>query len=159
MRRKIIFILFVCYLPVITQANYLSKGVKRQKEGINRECYIDGTLGYVLQPTERFFKASTSVNNILFHQFGFYSSFESNADNFFNISGITITVISWAYLFGGVDLFTRNGILNRDDLDARKEVGIGFTPGKWAVVRVGYSTSVGPSLAAGARINLNRLFK
>lgn len=159
MRRKIILILLVCYLPCVTQAKYLSTVERKHKKGISNEYYVDGTLGYVLQPSDRFFKASISVNNVLFHHLGFYSSVESNPDDFFNICGITTTINSWAYLYGGVDLFAKNGLLNREDLDIRKEIGVGFTPGKWAVIRVGYSSSVGPSLTAGARLKLKHLFK
>jgi len=153
MKNRIVFIFLLFYLTGNAQTEYLPfAGVKTEKGKI-AESYADITFGCVLQ-TPQVLKASISLNNILFHRLGFYSSVETDFSNFSNIYGVTATITSWAYIWGGADLFTKNGLLNKNRLDARKEVGVGLTPYKWIVVRMGYSSSVGPTLTGGVKIPL-----
>ena len=162
MRNKIVFILLLFNLTGAAQNDYLPFSAAylhkhKQYKNRNTEYYTDITLGYVFKPSHQAFKANISLNNLLIHRFGIYNSIEIRPDNFFYISGITATVRSWVYLFGGADLFTKNGLLYKEVPDVRKEVGVGFIPGKWIVIRMGYSTQFGPSLAAGAKIPVGKL--
>lgn len=159
MRSKIIFILLLFYLPGLAQTDYLPFARTKSKKKVDIESYSDITLGMVLKSAESF-KANISVNNIVLHRLGLYSSIEANPNDYTNIYGITATINSWAYLFGGIDLFTKHGVLtrNRDLHEGRKEAGVGLTPYKWIVIRVGYSVAVGPTLSAGVKIPLEQLF-
>ena len=157
MKSRILILFLFFYLSGNAQTEYLPfAGVKTQK-GKSAESYADITLGCVLQ-TPQVLKANVSLNNILFHRFGFYSSVETDFSNFSNIYGMTATITSWAYIWGGLDFITKNGILYKNIPDVRKEVGIGFIPYKWIVIRVGYSSSVGPTLTGGVKIPLEQMF-
>ncbi len=157
MKNRILFIFLLFYLSGNAQTEYLPFTEGRTKKSKDIESYVDITLGCVLQ-TPQVLKTNISLNNILFHRFGFYSSIESNFTHLSNIYGITAAINSWAYIFGGVDIFTKSGILYKKISDVRKEAGVGFIPYKWIVIRVGYSSSVGPTLTGGVKIPLEQMF-
>eukprot|EP00764_Aduncisulcus_paluster_P008524 gnl/Carplike_NY0171/2776_a3728_513.p1 GENE.gnl/Carplike_NY0171/2776_a3728_513~~gnl/Carplike_NY0171/2776_a3728_513.p1 ORF type:complete len:156 (+),score=2.45 gnl/Carplike_NY0171/2776_a3728_513:42-509(+) len=154
MRKKIVFILLLFYLPGTAQSDYLPFSREKSRKAGTYTEYADFTLGYVTKSPYQAFKANISVNNILFRRFGFYSSFEAGADTFYSIYGMTTTIIPRIYFFAGVDCFGKNGLLNGEKRDPRKEVGLGLVPYKWFVIRMSYSDSVGPSVSAGVKVSL-----
>lgn len=158
MKSRIVFLFLLFYLSGQAQTDeYLPFAGGKTQKNKNTESYADISFGCVLQ-TPEVLKASISLNNILFHRLGGYGSIETDFNNFSNIYGMTATITSWAYIWGGLDFFTKNGILYKNIPDVRKEVGIGFIPYKWIVVRVGYSSSVGPTLTGGVKIPLEQMF-
>jgi hypothetical protein len=117
---------------------------------------LDLTLGYIPKPSAQGLKTSFALNNILFHRLGLYTSFEYAFDSgaFFNTVGGTFTVNKIIYFYGAADLFTKNGLLAVQSFGFRKELGIGITPYKGAVVQIGGSSSVGLTFSVGYRIPL-----
>ncbi len=150
-RNIIVFIFLLLCLAGNAQNKNLPFSIKENK---TMEQYLEISLGTVLDSPGDAFKANVSVNNILFHRFGAYGSIETSSGSLYNIYGITASLNSWAYLFGGIDGFTKHGIINNNIADTRKEAGIGFIFGKLIVTRFGYSSSVGPTLSAGIKLNL-----
>jgi len=119
--------------------------------------YIDITAGYVPKAEYKSLKASVSVNNLLLKRVGFYTSVEkaTASDYFTHIIGVTGTLFKSVYLFGGMDFFTKYGLITNGGFDGtRKELGLGFSPYKFTVVRLGWSSSVGPTFAVGVKFNL-----
>ena len=122
---------------------------------------VDLALGYLPSPEANALKTSFSYSNIAFKRFGAYMSLEKGLDSdyFSNTMGITASIVPKLYLWGGMDLFTQNGVINRGSA-ARKEVGFGYAPIDKVLVRAGYSFTLGPTITAGIRIpvNLDREF-
>ena len=100
-------------------------------------------------------KFEASLNNIVYERWGFYTSMETCfSGRVFNICGATVSANEWFYFFGGVDVFTKNGLIQSGFRGIRKEMGIGITPYKWAVARFGWSFSIGPTATIGVRFNI-----
>jgi hypothetical protein len=120
---------------------------------------LELTAGYLPKTGNEAFKTSIGVNNLLFRRLGVYTSLEfgSGENNLTNIVGGSVTVLPLLYVWGGMDFFTENGVFRKEWKGTRKELGIGITPYKWSVFRIGWSSSVGLSLAAGVRIPLEAL--
>lgn len=99
-------------------------------------------------------KSSVAFNNLFYQRYGLYTSVEVSTSNgyFSNIYGVTGTFHKYLYAFGGVDLFTKHGLLTKGGI--RKEIGIGFIPFNFGVFKVGWSFDVGITLEAGIRIAL-----
>jgi len=112
---------------------------------------IEITAGYLPKAGNEGLKTNMAVNNLLFHRIGFYSSLEYSVEgkDFSNTFGGTITIIKYVYVWGGMDVFTKNGLFQSGFNGIRKEAGVGITPYKFLVMRIGWSSSVGPSVAAG----------
>ena len=119
-----------------------------------RDANVDVTVGYIPKSSIQGLKSNLSLNNILFHRLGVYTSFEYSlkSDDFNNIVGGTFTANEYIYFFGGIDFFTKNGFIQTKSTGVRKELGIGITPYKKLVVQVGGSLSVGLSISAGYKI-------
>ena len=126
------------------------------KNGQNNQLYrnLEISAGYVPGSSDDRLKANLGINNLLVHRIGAYTSFEYGLQNnqFINITGGTISVQRFVYVWGGMDLFSKNGLMQSGFKGSRKEAGIGITPYKFMVARAGWSTSVGFSLAVGIRI-------
>ena len=127
---------------------------KNDKPDLYRNCEI--TVGYLPKTGGERLKTSISLNNVLFQRIGAYSSFEYafKDDKFFNITGGTVSLHRIVYLWGGMDLFSKNGLIRSGYESTRKEVGVGITPYKFLVARIGWSGSIGFSLAIGIRFQL-----
>ena len=117
---------------------------------------IELTAGYLFKSGNEGLKAGLGVNNLVFHRIGFYTSLEYALDgkNFSNTVGGTVSIFKYAYVWGGMDFFTKKGLFQSGFEGIRKEAGVGITPYKFLVFRVGWSSSVGPSVAAGVRIQI-----
>ncbi len=115
----------------------------------------DITIGYAPRLPFNALKTSFSVNNIFFKRAGLYATLEKGLDtNYFaGALGVTTYVHKYVYLWGGVGIFPYNDSKNGSFWSRfRKEFGVGFTPYKITVVRLGWSLTVGPSIAAGIKI-------
>jgi len=133
--------------------------------------YVDVTVGYAPKSPYNALKGSISINNLILKRFGFYTSIEKGLNKdvlvfhdydghtyFTHILGMTASLNKNIYFFGGLDLFTKSGVIYTKDKQRgfRKELGIGITPYKWTVVRLGWSGSVGPTFTIGAKIPLRK---
>ena len=143
---------------VLAQNENLPFSQQNQKKKVSdwRSLNLDLTVGYIPKEANRGVKTSAILNNILFHRLGVYTSLEYglNSNELMNTVGGTITVHKYIYLWGGVDLFTDNGLISKKSLEIRKEIGIGITPYKRWVLQVGGSLGVGLTISAGYRIPL-----
>lgn len=123
----------------------------------DNRVYIDASFGFATRYS--IIKQNCSVNNLLLYKrLGFYFSVEEGVNGynlFSNIWGATYTINDYAYLFGGVGVFTNSGVFNSKFMHVRKEIGIGITPYKWIVGRVGWSIAIGPTFSVGIRVPLN----
>ena len=156
MRNILILILLGSFfsVDVWSQSNNLPFTQQNKKDKTTElNPNLDITLGYVPKSEINAIKTSFSANNIIFNRFGVYTSIEKGLDSdyFSHTLGITGSILPKVYLWGGLDLFTKRGFFN-NGTGARKELGIGFFPCKRAVIQLGYSSSIGPTFAAGFRI-------
>ena len=118
----------------------------------------DITLGYAPRLPFNALKTNFSINNILWKRMGFYASLEKGLDtNYFaGTLGITSSIHKHIYLWGGIGVFPYNDSKNSSFRDRfRKEFGLGITPYKCTVIRLGWSFTVGPTAAVGFRIPIN----
>lgn len=147
---KRIFLLLV-FLFIASQS-YPQNSRFFDTEGTN-SLLITG--GYVPKSPYNALKFSVAYKNLLFERFGFYTSLELGLDSDYlaNTYGITGSLNDDLFLWGGIDLFTDNGLFS-DDSGTRKEFGVGYIPFTNAVVMAGYSLSVGFTIQAGLRIPL-----
>ena len=153
----LLILLFISNTSLLAQ-EYLpySAGQIEKSNNTALSRNLELTAGYVPNSGSERLKASLEVNNLLLHRVGAYTSFEYDLDakSFINITGGSITLHRFIYVWGGMDLFSKNGLIQSGFSGPRKEIGIGITPYKFVVARVGWSNSVGLSLAAGVRIPL-----
>ena len=114
------------------------------------------TLGYVPNSKYNAVKGNIAWNNFLFNRFGAYTSFEKGLDSgyFSNLYGVTFSLHEKVYLFGGADLFTKNGVFSDSEIKTRKEIGIGIIPYKRLAVNMGWSSGVGITFGVGLKIPL-----
>jgi hypothetical protein len=131
----------------------------RLSDGEDTPLSLIVTAGYIPKPSVKALKSSIAFNNLLLKRIGVYTSLEKGLDSgfFTNIYGITGTVHRNVYLWGGVEIFTKQGLLNSESegfKKARKEFGIGILPVRNLVVKGGWSKSVGITFEAGVRIPL-----
>ena len=142
---------------VNAQDSYLPYSAgKTDKSGSILTRNMEATIGYLPQKEQEGIKASIGVNNVIFKRIGFYTSFEiqPGSDEFTNIVGGQRSIHQLFYVWGGMDLFMNNGLIQFGFKGSGKEAGVGITPYKFLVFRFGYSSSVGPSLAAGVRFTI-----
>ena len=116
---------------------------------------LDITFGYVPKSIINALKASFSTNNIVLNRFGVYASIEKglSSDHFANTFGLTASANEYIYFWGGLDFSAMmNLISNKKETVSRRELGIGITPYKLTVIRLGWSLGVGPTISAGIKI-------
>lgn len=116
---------------------------------------FDFTLGYVPKLSINALKYSMSANNIILKRVGAYVSLEKglNSDYFSSTLGATVTIHKYVYLWAGIGSFAKSELFDHIVWNSvRKEMGIGFTPYKWVVVRIGWSKEVGSTATAGIKI-------
>lgn len=145
--------IFLLIIALFVFSNAFSQTDESKEEAKILNPNLDITVGYVPDANYKAFKTSASVNNILLQRVGFYTSIEigKSGDYFINIVGTNISVTPKVYTFFGIDLIGKNGLIKTTS-GLRKELGIGYLPYKWVVVRAGWSLAVGPTLAAGVKI-------
>ena len=155
-------------LFIIALGLFLSVNVSGQTKVVsksNRSAFVtkaselnpnlDITIGYIPKSTSNALKASFSANNILLERVGAYASLEIGLDSdyFASILGVTATINKYVYLWSGIGLFPKHEKFNDMTWNSfRKEAGIGFTPYKMTVIRIGYSVGIGPTISAGIKI-------
>ena len=123
---------------------------------------MDISIGYVPRSPFHALKLSYSINNMAFKRWGAYASLEKGTDSDYlaGTLGLTTYVHKYAYLWYGVGIFSTYKSDNKNLWSTyRKEFGIGIVPVKFAVVRLGWSFTVGPTVAAGIRIPSKISFK
>jgi len=141
--------------------------ISRITQLTNPQKYIDITVGAAPKSPYEAVKFSASINNLILNRIGFYTSFEKGFNeneltfhyyddhkHFSNILGVTATLNQYVYFWGGIDVFTKSGVIacHGERRGFRKELGVGITPYKWTVARLGWSKSVGPTFTIGAKI-------
>ncbi len=146
--KKVFIILFVLFFSVNLFA-------QNQGRGETENMSLIVSTGYLPKSPYNALSPSIAVNNLLFERIGFYGSLEfgMDSDYFAMIMGITGTVHENIYLFGGMDLFTSYGFVNKQ-FNNRKQLGVGVIPHPNIAVEVGYSFAVGFKFGAGLRIPL-----
>jgi hypothetical protein len=131
---------------------------KSKKIFSNEFRNIELTFGYVPSSDNNALKGNIAINNLVLKRLGAYTSVEYglNTRQYYNTIGPTLRINNYAYLWGGMDLFSSKGLIQGNSGGFRKEFGIGFTPYKIpyriTVVRVGWSTSIGITFSAGLYI-------
>lgn len=149
---SIIFISFISY----SQTNYLPyTNISKSSDSNTLYRNIELSVGYIPKSDQNALKGNISINNLLLKRLGIYSSIEKkfNTNNLTNTIGATASLHHFVYLWGGIDFFTKNGVIQTGSFaGSRKEIGIGLLPYKKSVLRFGWSSSVGISISAGLNI-------
>ncbi|MFA6798595.1 MAG: hypothetical protein WCR39_04805 [Bacteroidales bacterium] len=116
---------------------------------------LDVSAGWVFKSSNQALRGTISYNNFLFNRLGVFTSVEVGFGSSLSthIVGITGSITDFLYLFAGADVFTNSGLIKKG-IGARKVIGFGVYPWKWAVMKVGFSLSVGPYAEIGVRIPL-----
>lgn len=148
--------LLVVLVAGLAFSNMVSAQTEESEKPALVKC-IDLGVGYVPKNDIEALRASVALNNIAFKRFGVYTAFENGTggDYFTNIIGVTGSVTHFMYLYAGVDVFTKYGLIEKGG-GCRKDFGVGINPFSWALVKVGYSNSVGPLAEIGVRIPLGK---
>ena len=128
--------------------------VKQKKE--IRPC-IDVAVGYLPKSDYKDLRISVAYNNWLLKRLGVFTALEYSPPdgNYTHILGLTGSLTHYLYLFGGIDIFTPRGIIQKG-LDCRKSVGVGIYPWKWTVVKLGYSFNAGFTGEVGVKVPLGK---
>ena len=166
---------FDCIAPSLTlfsSSSFLEKDDEHLSDvKVKMGSYVDVTVGYAPKSPYNALKGSISINNLILKRFGFYTSLEKGLNKdalvfhdydghtyFTHILGLTASLNKNIYFFGGIDLFTKSGVIyTKDKLRGfRKELGIGIAPYRGTIIRLGWSGSVGPTFAIGAKFPLHK---
>jgi hypothetical protein len=116
---------------------------------------MDIGIGYIFDHKYEKFTLSSSFNNFIAQRYGMFLVVELNPPAPAIVIGPTITIYDFAYIWGGIDVFTTRGYFQRGGFKhARKDLGIGFFPWKWAVVKLAHSFNAGSRIEVGIRIPL-----
>lgn len=153
---------FIFSLSLPAQTGVLPDSLEMKK---NPSLCGDIGIGYVPKTIEGAgmfdaWRMSLAVNNFFLERFGAWTAFEKNFDSgyFRHIIGLTASVNHWMYVYAGMDFFTKEGFFANEGLEkTRKDVGIGFYPFDWLVVKTGWSHTAGFTAEAGIRIPLGPL--
>jgi hypothetical protein len=118
---------------------------------------MDIGVGYIFDHKYEKYTVSTSFNNFIAPRYGMFVMVELTSPAPAIVLGPTITIYDFAYIYGGIDLFTSRGYFQRGGFThARKDLGIGLFPWKWAVVKLSHSFNAGSRIEVGIRIPLER---
>lgn len=153
-----IFSFFIALFLLISFQSFAQTDSPSDKETPNAYQLppnMDIAVGYVPNSPFHALKVSYSLNNMAFKRWGAYVSVEKGTDSDYlaGTLGLTTYVHKYAYLWYGVGLFSTYKSDNKNLWSTyRKEFGIGIVPVKFAVVRLGWSFTVGPTVAVGVRI-------
>ena len=127
----------------------------QERENMEAPTSLIFSIGYVPKAEYQAMKFGVTVNDLVFQRFGMYTSFEPGIDTdyFFNTWGVTGRVYENLYLWAGMDLFTKHGLINKG-FGGRKEFGLTYVPHPNIALMPGYSFSVGFTMQVGFRIPL-----
>lgn len=149
------FIVFFLFISTQAFAQSESSSVNNSSKDQELSPNMDVTIGYVPRSPFHALKLSYSINNMAFKRWGAYASLEKGTDSDYlaGTLGLTTYVHKYAYLWYGVGIFSTYKTDNKNLWTTyRKEFGVGIVPVKFAVIRLGWSFTVGPTVAAGIRI-------
>ena len=149
----------VCILILITLLTLGVAEAQINKDGIiyrGKQNFIpcmDIGFGYIFDHKYEKYTLSTSFNNFISQRYGMFLMFELNPPAPAIVMGPTITIYDFAYVYGGIDFFTTRGYFQRGGFKhARKDLGIGIFPFKWAVIKICHSFNAGSRVEVGVRI-------
>ncbi len=155
MKTTILFLLLFCFSLQNLYAQREGKETTEKRDTIPPSMVA--SIGFVPCCRYNSLKVGGSFNNLFFKKLGVYTSFEKgiNSGYFSHIYGITWTIHKNAYLWTGIDFYTRYGLFTHSkSCGIRKEIGIGIIPIKNFVINTGWSYDVGVSLEVGLRLPL-----
>lgn len=148
----VLFFSFNC----LAQDTYLPYSIKNKtkKRSSNEYRNLEFTVGYIPNPDYNSVKANIALNSLVLKCLGGYTTvaYDLSTHDYINTVGGTLRIHKYGYLWGGMDLFTSNGLIQADFSHSRKEIGIGITPYKITAFRFGWSNSVGISFSVGLYI-------
>lgn len=122
-----------------------------KKDPVTHELWLAPAAGYT--PDLNALRFSAMAGNLVLNRAGAYIAFEKGLDtrHFTNIFGVILTVNKYIYLWGGVDLYTRRGVVH-SWRGARKEAGVGLILWNDLLVNTGWSKTVGFSFSLGWKL-------
>jgi hypothetical protein len=154
MRTIFILILIMLFTTGLANAQVNKDGLIYRGNQNFVPC-MDIGVGYIFDHKYEKITISSSFNNFIYKRYGMFTMVELNPSNPAFVLGPTITIFDFAYIWGGIDLFTARGLFQRGGFRyARKDLGIGFYPWKWAVVKIAHSFNAGSRIEVGFRIPL-----
>lgn len=118
---------------------------------------MDMSVGYILDDKYEKFTISTTFNNLYLKRWGGFAMVELDPVEPAIVIGPTVSINDFAYVYTGFDFLTGRGYFARGGLKhARKDLGIGFYPFKFATVKICHSFNAGSRIEVGFRIPLER---
>ena len=116
---------------------------------------VDVCGGYIWDRKYEKFTVSTTLNNIYLERFGAFAVFEMDWAAPALVTGPTVSINDFAYVYGGIDFVTNRGVFARGGIKhARKDLGIGFYPIRYLTVRICHSFNAGSRAEIGIRLPL-----
>jgi hypothetical protein len=153
MKTKMILLLAVLLIAFSSEAKRKDGLIYRGKQRLV-PC-IDIGVGYIWDHKYEKFTVSTMVNNLYSKRLGVFSVVELDMAAPAVMIGPTVTINDYAYVWGGIDIMTSRGVFGRDGFrHARKDLGIGFYPIRWATIKIAHSFNAGSRFEIGIRIPL-----
>lgn len=156
------FIALILFISSQTFAQTDNSSAKDTPKVYELPPNMDIAVGYVPRSPFHALKVSYSINNMAFKRWGVYASVEKGMDSDYlaGTLGLTTYVHKYVYLWYGVGVFSTYKTDNKNLWTTyRKEFGVGIVPVKFAVIRLGWSFTVGPTIGAGIRIPSKISFK
>lgn len=118
---------------------------------------MDMSGGYIWDHKYEKFTISTTFNNLYLKRWGGFVMVELDPVVPAIVIGPTVSINDFAYVYTGFDFLTSRGYFARGGLKhARKDLGIGFYPVKWATFKLCHSFNSGSRFEVGFRIPLER---
>lgn len=118
---------------------------------------MDMAVGYIWDHKYERFTFTTTFNNLYFNRWGGFAMVELDPVTPAIVIGPTISINDFSYVYTGFDFLTSRGCFARGGIKwARKDLGIGFYPFKWATVKLCHSFNAGSRFEIGFRIPLER---
>jgi hypothetical protein len=118
---------------------------------------MDMAGGYIWDHKYKKYTISTTFNNLYMKRWGGFVMVELDPVVPAIVIGPTVSINDFAYVYTGFDFLTGRGYFARGGLKhARKDLGIGFYPVKWATLKICHSFNAGSRFEIGFRIPLER---
>jgi hypothetical protein len=145
-------LLFFCQIAI---AQSERNGIIYRGEQKFYPC-MDVGVGFISDHKYRKFTISSTFNNFYLTRCGVFSMVELDFAAPAVVIGPTISIYDFAYVWGGIDFLTSRGIFARGGIaHARKDLGIGFYPFRWATIKIAHSFNAGSRIEIGVRIPFN----
>lgn len=118
---------------------------------------VDMCGGYIWDHKYDKYTVSTTFNNIYWERFGLFAMFEMDWAAPALVTGPTVSINDFAYVYGGIDFVTDRGMFARGGIThARKDLGIGFYPIRYVTVKICHSFNAGSRAEIGIRLPLEK---